>query len=139
MKRTDLQKSQEQATLIYDGSCSLCSGAVGWIRENEIENAFALLPCQAKETASRFPEIERDACMNAMHLVLPDGTVLVGEQALPEVFLRLEHYRFASLLFKLPGSRTISRIAYRWFADRRYKIAALLSHFMGSTKNVKKN
>ncbi len=127
-------KKQEQATLIYDGSCPLCSGAIGWIRENEIENSFTLLLCQAEETASRFPDIERAACMNAMHLVLPDGTVLVGEQALPEVFTRLKHYRFAVLLFKLPGARTISRVSYQWFADRRYKIAAILSHFMGITK-----
>ena len=134
MKRTDSQKNREQATLIYDGSCTLCSGTIGWIKENEIENSFVMLPCQAKETASRFPEIERAACMNAMHLVLPDGTVLIGEQALPEVFARLRHHRFAALLFKLPGSRIISRIAYRWFADRRYKIAAILSHFMGDTK-----
>lgn len=134
MDGTDFMKNQEQATLIYDGSCPLCSGAAGWIRENEIESSFVMLPCQAEETASRFPGIERAACMNAMHLVLPDGTVLAGEQAMPEVFARLRHYRFAALLFKLPGSRTISRIAYRWFADRRYKIAALLSHFTGSTE-----
>lgn len=133
MNRKDFMKNQEQATLIYDGSCPLCSNVAGWIRENEIENSFVMLPCQAEESASRFPGIARGACMNAMHLVLPDGTVLVGEQALPEVFTRLKHYRFAGLLFKLPGSRTISRIAYQWFADRRYKIAAILSHLIGST------
>jgi predicted DCC family thiol-disulfide oxidoreductase YuxK len=134
MKETAFIKKQEPATLIYDGSCPLCSGAVGWIRENEIENSLIMLPCQMAETASRFPEIERADCMNAMHLVLPNGTVLVGERAMPEVFARLKHYRFVALLFKIPGSLTISRIAYRWFADRRYKLATILSHFTGRTK-----
>ena len=124
-------KNLERSTLIYDESCRLCSGTVRWIRENEVENSFTMLPCQADEAASRFPEIERTACMNAMHLVLPDGRVLVGEQAMPEIFKRLKRYRFAAYLFKLPGSRTISRIVYRWFAARRYDIAAILSHFTG--------
>jgi predicted DCC family thiol-disulfide oxidoreductase YuxK len=128
--------NQEQATLIYDGSCPLCSGTIAWIRENEIENSFVMLPCQMEETLSRFPEIKRADCMNAMHLVLPNGTVLVGEQAMPEVFLRLKHYRFAAFLFKLPGSQAISRIAYRWFADRRYKLATILSHFTSSKKKA---
>jgi predicted DCC family thiol-disulfide oxidoreductase YuxK len=134
MKEEDFMKNPWQATLIYDGSCPLCSGAVGWIRENAIENSFVMLPCQAEERVSRFPGITQGACMNAMHLVLPDGTILVGEQAMPEVITRLKHYRFAALLFKLPGSRTVSRAAYQWFADRRYKIAAILSHFMAEPK-----
>lgn len=127
-------KKQEPVTLIYDVSCPLCSGAIGWIKENEIENSFIMLPCQLAGTTLRFPEIEQADCMNAMHLVLPNGTVLVGERAIPEVFLRLKHYRFAALLFKLPGSQVISRIAYRWFADRRYKLANVLSHFTGGAK-----
>jgi predicted DCC family thiol-disulfide oxidoreductase YuxK len=138
MNRADFRKNREQASLIYDGSCPICSGTVKWIKENEIENSFMLLPCQTKETADRFPGIERAACMKAMHLVLPDGSVLVGEQALPEILSRLKRYRFAALLFRLPGSRTISRIAYRWFADRRYKIAAILAHFTGGKEKQKK-
>ncbi len=68
--------------------------------------------------------------MKAMHLVLPDGTVVVGEQAPPEILRRLRHFRSAALLFKLPGSGIVSRVIYRWFADRRYRIASILSHFM---------
>lgn len=74
--------------------------------------------------------------MKAMHLVLPDGKVLVGEQALPEIVTRLRRYRFAAVVFKLPGAATLSRIAYRWFADRRYRIAAILSHLTGSQKRL---
>ncbi len=75
--------------------------------------------------------------MKAMHLVLPDGKVLVGEQTLPEIFTRLRRYRFAAVLFKLPGATRLSRIAYRWFADRRYRIAATLSHLAGNQKRLR--
>ena len=128
-------KIPEQVTLIYDGSCPLCSKTIAWIRKNEIESSFVMLPCQGEETVSRFPKIERKDCMNAMHLVLSNGRVLVGEKAMPEIFSRLQHYRFAALLFKLPGLQTISRIAYRWFAERRYKFATILSRFTNNNKN----
>jgi predicted DCC family thiol-disulfide oxidoreductase YuxK len=136
MKRTGTTNEQERVTFIYDGSCTLCMGTARWIRENEIEDSFEMLPCQAEEMTSRFPVIEHEACMKAMHLVLPDGTVLVGEQAAAEIFARLRHYRFVAVLFKLPGVQALSRTAYQWFAARRYKIAAILSHIMGSAKKI---
>jgi len=123
------EKKRKKATLIFDGSCPICSSTVKWINENEVENSFEMLPCQSERMGAQFPEIERSDCMNAMHLVLPDGNVLVGEQALPEIFTRLRRYRFLAVLFKLPGVPALSRIAYRWFADRRYRIAAILAHF----------
>ena len=114
---------KKKAALIYDGSCPICSSTVAWIEENEKEGSFELLPCQSEALAWRFPSVGRDACMRAMHLVLPDGTVLAGEKALPEIFKRLRRYRVAAVLFKLPGTETLGRVFYRWFADRRYRIA----------------
>jgi predicted DCC family thiol-disulfide oxidoreductase YuxK len=64
--------------------------------------------------------------MQAMQLVLPDNTVLSGEKALPEILKRLRRYGPVATLFKLPGSEILSRVFYRWFADRRYHIARLL-------------
>jgi len=61
-----------------------------------------------------------------MHLVLSDGTVLVGERAFPEIFKRLKHFYFAAALFKLPGMENLSRAFYQWFAERRYRLAHIL-------------
>ncbi len=124
-------KKKARAALIYDASCPICSSTVKWIGENQVEDSFEMVPCQSDELSSEFPGVGRSACMNAMHLVLPDGTVLVGEQALPAITLRLKRYRFVALLFRLPGVTALSRIAYRWFAFRRYLIANILSHPTG--------
>lgn len=123
-------EDKKKATLIYDRSCPICSGIVEWIEQNEQEGAFEMMPCQSDSRGARYPDIDFEACMRAMQLVLPDGQVLVGEQALPEIFRRLRRYRAAALAFKLPGAETLSRILYRWFALRRYKIARLF--FPGS-------
>ncbi len=125
----------KKAVLIYDGSCPICSGTVKWITENEIENSFEMLPCQSDDLGKDFPQVQRSECMKAMHLVLPGGKIVAGEQALPEIFKRLRRYRFAVPLFKLPGAGTLSRAAYRWFAGRRYRIASVLSHLTKSGKH----
>ena len=120
------EEKPKKAVLIYDGNCPVCSGTIAWIRDHEQKDAFETLSCQSTEMSERFPSMEKAVCMQAMQLVLPDGTVLPGEKALPEIFKRLRRYRLAAHMFKLPGMETISRAFYRWFADRRYHIAKLL-------------
>ena len=130
------QNSKGPATLIYDGKCPVCAGTVKWIRENEISGSFTLMPCQSEQRRMLHPGVNRADCMNAMHLVLPDGTVLVGEKALPHILSRIKGYRFVVPLFRLPGAAPLSRIAYRWFAERRYRVAAILSHLTGNRRRA---
>lgn len=116
----------DKAVLIYDGSCPICSNTVAWIKEHEQKDAFEMLPCRSEDRKKRYSFMEEATCMQAMQLVLPDGNVLAGEKALPEIFRRLKRYRAAAGLFKLPGSNIIASAFYRWFADRRYGIAKIL-------------
>lgn len=131
-----MDKAKGEATLVFDGSCPICAGTVKWIEANEFEGSFEMLPCQSASVSERFPSVERAECMRAMHLVLPDGTVLAGEKALPEIFSRLKAYRVFAPLFRMPGAGVLSRIAYRWFAERRYRIAAFLTHRGGDGKTT---
>jgi predicted DCC family thiol-disulfide oxidoreductase YuxK len=119
------QKS-DKVVLIYDGNCPICSGTVAWIKGHERKDSIEVLTCQSDIIKKRYPFIEEAACMKAMQLVLPDGGMLAGEKALPEIVKRLERYHFAAALFKLPGANIIARRFYRWFADRRYPIAKVL-------------
>jgi len=115
--------------LIYDAECPVCRDATDWVRRNaSAPDAFEFLPCRSVEARNRFPHIEEAACMQAVHLVLPDGTVLTGEQALPEVLRRLPGYRRAAALFRLPGARFLSRAIYRRFAAHRYALSAGIRH-----------
>jgi predicted DCC family thiol-disulfide oxidoreductase YuxK len=133
MPRGEIKK----AVLIYDGNCPVCGATVDWIRENARKGEFEYLPCQSTERVERFPPIREAVCMDAMQLVLPDGTVLAGERALPEILKRLKRYSSLSSFFKLPGTEGVSRSFYRWFADRRYHIADVLFP-EGKKKSVRK-
>ena len=120
------RKTGGGAVLIYDGNCPVCKAAVKWIKENEKKGAFEFLPCRSKARRERFPLVTEELCMDAIQLVLPGGKVLPGEKAMPEILKRLKRYAAASDLFRLPGSDILSGTFYRWFADRRYRIARIL-------------
>lgn len=125
MKKTK-KEQHEKAVIIYDAQCPVCSKTITWIRNNQRKGAFEFLPCLSPEVERRFPSIEKATCMQAMQLILQDGTILSGERALPDILKRLKRYGPIAELFKLPGTETLSRAFYRWFADNRYHIADAL-------------
>jgi predicted DCC family thiol-disulfide oxidoreductase YuxK len=115
------------AVLIYDGECPVCVNAVEWIRGRSRTGGFEFLSCHSDTLPSRFPSINKEACLRAMHLVLPDGMVLAGERALPEILRRLRRYRWSASLFRLPGVLPVAGAFYRWFAKRRHRAAGFFS------------
>jgi predicted DCC family thiol-disulfide oxidoreductase YuxK len=114
------------AVLVFDADCPVCRAAADWVRRNAMApDAFEFLPCRSAETRSRFPAVAESACLQAMHLVLPDGAILTGEQALPEILRRTRRYRWAVVLFRLPGVGPLSRLLYGAFARRRHRISRI--------------
>jgi len=114
----------DAAVVLYDAACPLCRQAVTWISRRAVRGDFEFLPCQAAERRARFPRIEDGACMQAMHLVLPDGRVLVGAGALPEIVRRLRRWGWLASVLELPGIRRLSPHAYAWVARHRYQLSA---------------
>lgn len=114
------------AVLIYDGLCPLCRRGVTWISRRVRRGQLEFLPCQAVERRARFPEMEDRTCLEAMHLVLPDGRVLSGAAAAPEILRRLERWRWLAVAFRLPGMSLVAPSAYAWIARHRYQISSLM-------------
>ena len=114
------------AVLLYDAECPACRAAADWVRRNaDVPGAIEFLPCRSRETRRRFPAIPESACLEAMHLVLPDGTILAGELALPGILRHTRRYRRAAILFRLPGAGIVSRLLYLSFARGRHRISRL--------------
>jgi predicted DCC family thiol-disulfide oxidoreductase YuxK len=109
-----------KAVLVYDGECAFCRNSIDWIRARMDRDAFEFLSCHSDDLAKRFPSIGKEACLQAMHLVLPDGSVLIGERAIPEILRHLRGYRWTAAIFRLPGAGFLSRVFYRWFAKNRH-------------------
>lgn len=115
------------ATLIYDGDCPLCCKAMDWVQARALSETLEYLPCQAPERAERFPELREAQCMEAIQLVMDDGTVYSGDKALPPLFRVLRGWRWAAMLFRVPGVTLLAPHAYGFIAKRRHVFSVLVA------------
>jgi len=114
------------AVLIYDGDCSLCRASALWLLRRALAGGaheVEILPCRSAERRSRFPQVEEAACLAAMQLVLPDGRVLSGADAVPELLRRVRGWRWVASVFGLPPLLPLTRRVYAWIARNRMRLS----------------
>ena len=107
-----------QPTLIYDGECGFCRTSVDRLQRWDREHRLALLPFQDHARVAAFG-IPLPALAAAMHLVLPDGRVLAGADAAPEILRLLPGKRWLARAFSIPGVLPLARRVYAWIARQR--------------------
>jgi predicted DCC family thiol-disulfide oxidoreductase YuxK len=113
----------ERAVLIYDGDCAMCRAAALWLmRRARVSDQLEILPCRSGVRRARHPEISEEACLRAMQLVLPDGRVLAGADAVPELLCRLRGWRWVASIFGLPPVLPVTRRLYAWVARHRMRL-----------------
>ena len=110
--------SAAEATLIYDGECGMCREAVQRLRRWDREQRLRYIPFQDESGVARFG-IALPALAAAMHLVLPDGRVFAGADAVPELGKLLPGKRWWAWGFAVPGVRPVARRVYRRIAEGR--------------------
>ena len=110
-------------TIVYDGECAFCRKQVERIRGWDRAERFAYLPRQSPDLETRFPQLAQADLASGMRLVEPDGTVLVGADAVHGIARRLPGWRYLAWLYRVPGLRWLARRAYGWIAANRYKLA----------------
>jgi predicted DCC family thiol-disulfide oxidoreductase YuxK len=114
----------ERAVLIYDGDCAMCRASALWLmRRALVSDRLEILPCRSAPRRARYPQITDEACMTAMQLVLPDGRVLAGADAVPELLRRLRGWRWVASIFGLPPVLPVTRRLYAWVARQRMKLS----------------
>jgi predicted DCC family thiol-disulfide oxidoreductase YuxK len=114
------------AVLIYDGDCSMCRASALWLMRRALAgraSELEILPCRSPARQTRFPQVSESACLLAMQLVLPDGRVLAGADAVPEILARIPRWRWLARLFDLPGARPVARRVYAWIAENRMRLS----------------
>jgi predicted DCC family thiol-disulfide oxidoreductase YuxK len=115
------------ATLIYDADCPMCRASALWLMRRALSaGALEILPCRSEARRARYPAVTEAACMSAMQLVLADGRVLAGGDAVPEILRRVRGWGWLASVFALPGVRPIARRVYAWMARNRMKISCAL-------------
>ena len=104
----------------------MCRASALWLMRRALAGGadeLELLPCRSPVRRERFGFIAEETCMQAMQLVLPDGRVLAGADAMPELLRRVPRWRWVAALFALPGMRPLARVVYAWIARNRMRVS----------------
>ena len=122
MSVTAVAARPERPTVLYDGRCRVCTAGADRIRAMDRRGRLDVVSMHDASVAARFPEIQREALLEEMHVVLPDGRVVRGHWAVREVFRQLGTWRrILAAAWWLPGFSWLANKAYRWFARNRYR------------------
>ena len=113
-----------RAIVVYDGGCGLCSAGTRWIVRLDWLGAVTAVPLQSARLYALVPALDPEACMTAMHVVLPGGRVRVGGDALRAVLARLPLAMPLAVLLAVPPLPALVRAVYPWFAARRRALSA---------------
>ncbi len=67
-----------------------------------------ILPWRCGPRRARFPAITEAACRACMHLVLPDGRIVTGADAAPELRRRITGWRWLARVLPTPVMRRLA-------------------------------
>jgi predicted DCC family thiol-disulfide oxidoreductase YuxK len=108
--------------VLYDGSCRFCSAAARRLAALVRPGAVEMVDFQAPGALDRFPGVSHAACMQAMHLVTPDGRVYRGAEAAVRALATRRFPGWLAYLYYLPGLRQLLDRLYAFLAAHRYRL-----------------
>jgi len=109
----------KSALLLYDGTCAFCTQSAGQARWLRPRGGLRLADVNDPRIQARYG-ITRAAAARAMHLVTPDGRVLVGAAAVAGLLRRSRWAWPLAAAWAVPGFPRLADRAYAWVADHRY-------------------
>lgn len=112
-----------QSTVLFDGQCPMCRGAVERLRRWDREGRLRFIPAASSEVESSYPWIQAEALQESLHLVGPGGRTWKGAGAVEEIVRLLPGWRWLARIFDLPGARWMARRGYRWIAANRLALS----------------
>jgi predicted DCC family thiol-disulfide oxidoreductase YuxK/uncharacterized membrane protein YphA (DoxX/SURF4 family) len=118
--------------MIFDGDCQFCRR---WIArwKNSTGDAVDYLPFQDEEISRRFPEIPRADLEEAVHLVLPDGAVFRGAEAVFHSLAEGGRHRWLLRLYNRSSAfADITETLYEEVAEHRTFLSHLDRIYTGS-------
>ena len=108
----------ERPILVYDGSCGLCTDAARLVRGWDRAGRLDVVPFQDEARVAGFG-ITVPAYAAAMHLLMPDGRVYAGADAVPPLVRMLPGKRWLGWPWAVPGIPRLARRLYAAIAARR--------------------
>ncbi len=108
-----MRSQQNKPLLVYDADCGFCRY---WVKRWQHVTVDRINYAPYQEVASDFPEIPISAFEKSVKLILENGEVLSGAEA---VLRALNSRILLWCYYNLPGFAPLSEIVYRFVANHR--------------------
>ena len=121
-----MQSQSSKPLLVYDDACDFCRY---WIAQWQHVTGDSIDYTPYQEVASQFPEIPLSDFESSVQLILEDGTVFSGAEAV------LRALNSASLLWcysRVPGFAKVAETVYRFIAQHRPFFSAMTRWLWGT-------
>ena len=121
-----MQSQSSKPLLVYDDACDFCRY---WIAQWQHVTGDRIDYAPYQEVASQFPEIPISDFESSVQLILEDGTVFSGAEAV------LRALNSASLLWcysRVPGFAKVAETVYRFIAQHRPFFSAMTRWLWGT-------
>ncbi len=104
--------------LLFDGACPACRRAVARLQRRLGPEPLEARSFRAPGALDAFPDLDRERCQRALHLVRADGEVFAGAEAVVQAMRHRQLGRLARLYY-LPPLRRLADAIYGAVARRR--------------------
>jgi predicted DCC family thiol-disulfide oxidoreductase YuxK len=129
---------KKKYAVIFDGSCGLCKKTIAVVKSLDLLSHVEYLDAVHRwpEIQSRFPNLDRDRCLEDMHAVSSAGKTRVGFDAYKGLAWVLPLGWLTLPVFYFPGALLAGNRIYRMVADGRHNGTCALPTSVGSGRDA---
>ncbi|MGA8621142.1 MAG: MBL fold metallo-hydrolase [Candidatus Sulfotelmatobacter sp.] len=109
--------------VLYDGQCEICQACVAWLKALDRENKTFALPVSGEGLGTVDSRLKLDECLRQLHVVTPEGEILVGWDAVASLARLLPSTWLIGTLGRWFPFRNIGRLLYGYVATNRYSLS----------------
>lgn len=100
--------------LIYDWNCTLCVNLMKFIKKLDRKNDIVFVPFDDPLVQELIQGMSQEKLKGSFHLILPEGSVLSGDQAIPYVIGALPGGKIPQwILLHFPGRKFLLKAFYK--------------------------
>ncbi len=122
-KRDEIHSLDARYTVLYDGQCEICQACVSWLKTLDRGQKTTCVPISAEALSSVDSRLRLDDCLRQLHLITPEGEVLVGWDAVAALARLFPSTWLIGVLGQRVPFRNAGRLLYGFVAANRYSLS----------------
>ncbi|HVN09360.1 MAG TPA: DCC1-like thiol-disulfide oxidoreductase family protein, partial [Patescibacteria group bacterium] len=109
--------------VLYDDQCEICQAGASWLRLLDGRGLTECVAISAEALSAIDARLELEACLRELHVVDPEGNILVGWDAVARLARLFPATWPVGALGSVWPFRAAARAAYRFVARNRYALS----------------